>query len=150
MDTIQVLTGDCQAFSMDRDSAKVSGTIQKLIEDISDDPDQVIPLPNMDGPTMAGIIEYCDMYVAHRLLGLNEVTTEFLRPLPVKTVIAMIHAANYLDIQPLLQSLTSHVARMMHGKSPQELRDIFEITNDFSPEEEAEVMAENEWAFSGY
>lgn len=148
MNVIQVLTSDCQAFMMSGSSANVSGTIQKLIEDIGDDnPDQVIPLPNMDGPTMALIIEYCDLYTSHRHLGLNEVVTEFLVPLTMKTIIAMIHAANYLDIQPLLQSLTSHVASLMHGKSPEELRDLFEITNDFSPEEEAQIMAENEWAF---
>jgi S-phase kinase-associated protein 1 len=37
---------------------------------------------------------------------------------------------------------------MMHGKTPQQLREMFHITNDFTPEEEAEILEENSWAFA--
>jgi S-phase kinase-associated protein 1 len=129
-------------------AAQVSGTIQKLIEDLGDDPDQVIPLPNVDGSTMSIILQYCDLYTSHVYYGTQDAVTEFLTPLPIDTIFSMLHAANYLDMQMLLQSLTSHVASMMRGKTPQELRDIFQITNDFTPEEEAEILEENAWAFA--
>ena len=36
---------------------------------------------------------------------------------------------------------------MIKGKTPEEIRTTFNIKNDFTPEEEAEVRAENQWAF---
>lgn len=55
-------------------------------------------------------------------------------------------AANYMDIKPLLDLGCKTVANMMKGKSPEEIRKLFNITNDFTPEEEALIRKENEWA----
>ena len=38
------------------------------------------------------------------------------------------------------------VATMIKGKSPEEIRKLFHIKNDFTPEEEAQIRRENEWA----
>lgn len=38
------------------------------------------------------------------------------------------------------------VANMIKGKSPEEIRKTFNITNDFSAEEEEQIRRENEWA----
>jgi Skp1 family, dimerisation domain len=35
---------------------------------------------------------------------------------------------------------------MIKGKSPEEIRRTFNITNDFTPEEEDQIRRENEWA----
>lgn len=35
---------------------------------------------------------------------------------------------------------------MIKGKSPEEIRKTFNITNDFTPEEEDQIRRENEWA----
>jgi hypothetical protein len=56
-------------------------------------------------------------------------------------------AANYLDIKGLLDLTCQTVADMMKGKSVEEIRKIFNITNDFTPEEEEKVRKENQWAF---
>jgi S-phase kinase-associated protein 1 len=55
-------------------------------------------------------------------------------------------AANYLDIAPLLDAGCKTVANMIKGKSPEEIRKTFNITNDFTPEEEDQIRRENEWA----
>lgn len=34
---------------------------------------------------------------------------------------------------------------MIKGKSPEEIRQTFNIVNDFTPEEEAQIRRENEW-----
>jgi S-phase kinase-associated protein 1 len=58
----------------------------------------------------------------------------------------ILQASNYLDIKPLLDVGCKTVANMIKGKSPEEIRKTFNITNDFTPEEEEQIRRENEWA----
>lgn len=57
----------------------------------------------------------------------------------------LILAANYMDIKPLLDLTCAKVASMIKGKTPEEIRVQFNIVNDFTPEEEAQVREENKW-----
>lgn len=56
-------------------------------------------------------------------------------------------AANYLNIKGLFDLTCQTVAGMIKGKTPEEIRQTFNINNDFTPEEEEEVRKENQWAF---
>jgi len=58
----------------------------------------------------------------------------------------LILAANYMDIKPLLDLTCAKVASMIKGKTPEQIRKTFNIQNDFTPEEEEAVRAENKWA----
>ena len=44
---------------------------------------------------------------------------------------------------PLLDLTCATVASMIKGKTPEEIRKTFNIVNDFTPEEEAQVREEN-------
>ncbi len=57
----------------------------------------------------------------------------------------LILAANYMDIKPLLDLTCATVASMIKGKTPEEIRKIFNIVNDFTPEEEAQIREDNKW-----
>lgn len=50
-----------------------------------------------------------------------------------------VQAANYLDIKGLLDVTCKTVANMIKGKTPEEIRKTFNIKNDFTEEEEAQV-----------
>jgi S-phase kinase-associated protein 1 len=54
-------------------------------------------------------------------------------------VFQIILAANYLDIKGLLDLGCKAVAKMIEGKTTQQLRDQFGIENDFTPEEEGRI-----------
>jgi len=52
------------------------------------------------------------------------------------------HASGY---STLIDGTCKHVANLIKGKTPEEIRLIFNIKNDFTPEEEEAVRKENEW-----
>ena len=63
-----------------------------------------------------------------------------------ETLFELVMAANYLDIKALLELSCAKVASLIKNKSVQEIRTFFNIENDFTPEEEAQIQEENRWA----
>jgi S-phase kinase-associated protein 1 len=124
-----------------------------------DDDEQTIeiPLPNVKSQVLQKVIEFCEHH-------LEQPMTEIEKPLKSQVMadvvqkwyadfveleqvllFELILAANYMDIKPLLDLTCATVASMIKGKSPDDIRATFNITNDFSPEEEAQVRDENRW-----
>jgi len=62
-----------------------------------------------------------------------------------QTLFDLILSSHYLEIKPLLDLTCKTVANMIKGKTPQEIRKLFNIKNDFTPEEEEQVRKENAW-----
>lgn len=62
-----------------------------------------------------------------------------------EVLFSLILAANIMNVQPLLDLSCATVASMIKGRTPEEIRAIFNITNDFTAEEEAAVRDENRW-----
>lgn len=60
---------------------------------------------------------------------------------------SLFQAASYLNINGLIDLCCQAVADLIKGKSPDEMRMILNIKNDYTPEEEEEVHNENSWAF---
>lgn len=71
---------------------------------------------------------------------------DFINGMDKDTFYNLTLAANYMDIKPLLDLCCAKIASLIKGKTPEEIRVNLDITNDFTPEEEAQVRAENKWA----
>jgi len=56
----------------------------------------------------------------------------------------VILAANYLDVKPLLDQFCKGIANQIKGKTPEQIRQTFNIKNDFTPEEEEQIRHERE------
>ncbi|KAK3128644.1 hypothetical protein QOZ80_6BG0464680 [Eleusine coracana subsp. coracana] len=110
-----------------------SQTIKHMIED--DCADNGIPLPNVTATILSKLLEYCGSWDA-----------DFIK-VDQATLFDLILAANYLDIKGLLDLTCQTVADMIKGNTPEQIRQTFNIKNDFTPEEEAEIRRENAWAF---
>ena len=76
--------------------------------------------------------------------GVSEWDSEYVN-IEQEVLFELILAANYLDIKSLLDLTCAKVASMIKGKNTEEIRKQFNIVNDFTPEEEAQVREENRW-----
>eukprot|EP00389_Voromonas_pontica_P008768 GDKH01013336.1.p1 GENE.GDKH01013336.1~~GDKH01013336.1.p1 ORF type:complete len:165 (+),score=37.55 GDKH01013336.1:142-636(+) len=146
-----------EVFEVDVEVAKMSKLIDGMIENMGDDLDENIPLPNVKSNILAKVIEYCrhhkdnppeEIVKPLKSANLSEVVSEWddqFVNVEQETLFELILAANYLDIKHLLDLTCAKVASMIKGKTPEEIRKQFNIVNDFTPEEEAQVREENKW-----
>jgi len=71
---------------------------------------------------------------------------EFKNGFFMDDLIGVMNGANYLDIKSLVELCCTKLASLMRGKTREELRQLYQIENDFSAEEEAEILRNNPWA----
>ncbi|KAI1137227.1 E3 ubiquitin ligase SCF complex, Skp subunit [Hypoxylon sp. FL0543] len=70
----------------------------------------------------------------------------FFENLSQDETFALITTANFLDIQLLIEQTATFIAGKIKGMSTEQMREYFNIENDFTPEEEERIRRENEWA----
>ncbi|KAF8753799.1 Skp1 family, dimerization domain [Rhizoctonia solani] len=123
-----------------------------------DDPDvrprDPVSLPNVNAATFQKIVEYCehhkddvipppqevDSFTNHigfgsiQPINIDDWDRRFMQ-VEEKMNFDIILAANYLDIKPLLDLGTKTIGELIKGKSPEEIRRLLNIANDFTPEE---------------
>lgn len=71
---------------------------------------------------------------------------EFVK-VDVETLIDLMLVADFLAHQGLLELTCQATADYIKDMSPEEVRTLFNIENDLTPEQEAELRRENAWAF---
>ncbi|CEL99351.1 unnamed protein product [Vitrella brassicaformis CCMP3155] len=142
-------------YEADQQVACMSTLIKNMVEDSGSE--DAIPLPNVKTAILQRVLQYCEHHkenppeeIAKPLKSTNlaevvsEWDAEFVN-VEQEVLFELILAANYLDIKPLLDLTCAKVASMIKGKTPEEIRKQFNIVNDFTPEEEAQVREENKW-----
>jgi len=145
-------------FEVEPSVASMSTLIKNMIDDSPSEEDEEIPLPNVKSTILSKVIEYCKHHKDHPAddiqkplkssnlveCGVSEWDNAFV-DIEQEILFELILAANYLDIKCLLDLACAKVASMIKGKTPEEIREKFNIVNDFTPEEEAQVREENKW-----
>ena len=134
MSLIKLMSNDGATFSVDTGIVNQFATIKTMLDDLGggDDNDELIPLPNIG----AAILEKIILWASHHKNDdnveggtdddISEWDSEFLK-VDQKTLFGLILAANYLDIQPLLETTCKTVANLIRGKTPEQIQDTFNI-----------------------
>ena len=152
---ITLVSSDSEKIEVSAKAVQRSVLVKGIIEDYPDDAE--VPLNNVKSKTLKKIKEYLEHYE-------NEEPKEIERPLPsqkfkecvgewdynfieldLDDTFEIILGANYMDIKPLLELASAKVASIIKGKTTEEIRKTFGITNDFTPEEEQQIIEENKW-----
>ncbi|CAK7198858.1 E3 ubiquitin ligase complex SCF subunit scon-3 [Sporothrix eucalyptigena] len=158
---IPLQSNDGSIITVDYDVAIRSALLSTMLEDLKSmgvSELGPVPLPNVNEAVLRKVIEYCEHHRNDPLAGNEEETESRKKTTDIEEwdqkfmqvdqemLFEIILAANYMDIKALLDVGCKTVANMIKGKSPEEIRKTFNITNDFTPEEEEQIRRENEWA----
>ena len=141
---------------LSRKAAEVSVLIKNTLQDSSvDDP---IPLLEVEDKILVKIIEYLEHFNGTappeiekplKSQNLKEVTDEwsanFIEAMSLELIVDLTVAANYMEIQCLLDLNCAKIASMCKDKSEEEIFKTFGITETFSEEEKAKIREENKW-----
>lgn len=154
--SVRVKSSDGVEFTLDKEVACQSVFLKNLLADMSGSSEEMIPLPNVTGNILSKVIDFMEHHrndpplppdyeeMIRATDSMDEWDAEFCK-VDQGTLFEIIVAANYLDIKVLLDTTCKAVAGMMKGKSPEEIRKLFNIENDLSPEEEEAIRRENNW-----
>ncbi|XP_058080065.1 SKP1-like protein 11 [Magnolia sinica] len=146
---VTLRTSDGEVFDVEQSTiASQSQIISYMVEENC--ANDVIPLPTVTARVLFKVIEYCNKHAKGRgrqkdnndLKGWDR---EFLSGMDINLVFDLVLAANYLDINGLLDLTCQYMADHINYMTPEVVRKVFNIENDFTPEEEAKFREENEW-----
>ena len=130
----------------------------ELVKTMATEGEDQIPLPSVNCRVLQKVIEFMTHQLEEPLAEIKKPIksadmTEVVPSWEAKFVdvdkdvlFEVITAANYMDIPSLMELSCAAVAALIKGKEVEEMREIFGIENDFTPEEEALIIAENKWA----
>ncbi|KAI3908225.1 hypothetical protein MKW98_029526 [Papaver atlanticum] len=138
-----------QTFVIEETVALQSKALEYMIAE-NETEDYVFPLPNVTGSILAKVIEYCRKHAEVETSDADKQIwdAQFVDAgTNTKLLTDLIMAANFLNIMGLIDLASQTVADMIRGKTPEQVRQIFNIFEDFTPEEDAQFRRENQWAF---
>ncbi|OWA49993.1 putative E3 ubiquitin ligase complex SCF subunit sconC [Hypsibius exemplaris] len=163
--TMRLKSGDGAVVTLSMEAAKMSKILRQMIEDLTVngtrpvdwenlDP---IPLTNVSGNILRKIIIWMDWHMKNDPPAtekeeddlspfteeISEWDEEFVK-VDQGTLFELILATNYLNLKPLRTVCCKTVANTLKKKSVEQIREMYNIKNDFTPEEEEELRRENQ------
>jgi S-phase kinase-associated protein 1 len=151
------------------EGAKVNADVRladmcALIKNITDDSGilEEIPLPSVTEPILRLIMAYCDRqnYVQPQPIKkplasdrIEEAVTEpwhaeFINNMTEEVLTELTMATNYMDSRGLFDLCCAKIATMFKGKTVEELKARYNLTEDLTPEMEEKILKENPWITS--
>ncbi|KAK1942856.1 E3 ubiquitin ligase complex SCF subunit sconC [Phytophthora citrophthora] len=157
---VKLVSMDGEAFEVETSVAVLSELVKTLVADDQEEGDEIqeIPLPNVKGHVLAKVVEFCrhhkdapmtEIQKPLKSANLSECVdpwdAQFVGLEDQELLFELILAANYMDIKSLLDLSCAKVATMIKGKTPEEIRATFGITEEFTEEEQQRILEENKW-----
>jgi len=150
MSKIELVSKDNKHIFVLKKATIMSTLISDMVEEC-DDTDIVIPILNVDGTTLKLVVNYMEYHYQNRAIAiekplknnnLNDVICawdiKFLKR-DHSVIIDLITAANYMNIEDLLQLCCAKIACDIKGNSPEKIREMFGIENEFCPQDEEKI-----------
>jgi S-phase kinase-associated protein 1 len=158
---ISVRTMDDVVMQIPRSLAMKCRTLSDLLVDMGDDFE--FPLDKVDSFNFKNIVTYLDNHKADKkIVKIEEqyegkdvnidntelpVDIEYFNNLNLvpKQLIELITAANYMANDDMVDSCAKQIASRIRGNTPAQMREFFDVEEDWSPEEKAEALDTCSW-----
>lgn len=138
---VTLVADDGFSVAVETDVARISKLVQTCVEDSGDS--EEVPLVKVARRELEHIVQFMRLHAELALptipqpLPSSDLTrilptpyTDFIMPLSDEEVIALINAANYMDIAPLLRLCAARIATFFHGKSREEIIAMLNIVSE--------------------
>ncbi|KAH9372878.1 hypothetical protein HPB48_012753 [Haemaphysalis longicornis] len=153
MAVVRLQSCDGVVFSVDLQVALVSGTIKTMLEDMGmlnggGGEEEIVPLPNVRSEILQKVIEWATYHKDDppplpdddeskldetgrlRTDDIGDWDAAFLK-VDLSTIFELLMTSNYLQMKGLLEVVSKTIANMIKGKTPEQIRQTFNIVNDF-------------------
>lgn len=160
-----------QPFSVEESLLKGSKTVADLIATLeqtkanNDNGSLMIELPQISGKTFEQVVYYLNhrkddppaaaavdataaaasITEEKKIPVFSEWEKEFFGNLDQQQIFQLIYAANYLNINSLLDASCGAIANSVLGKTPEQIYAMYNVAEKLTPEEEEEIRKENPW-----
>ena len=140
---ITLVSSDGEKVEISSKAVQLSTLVKGIIEDYPDDAE--VPLNNVKSNILKKIKEIERPLPSQNFKEcVSEWDFNYIN-VDIDLIFDLILGANYMDIKPLLELASAKVASIIKGKNTEEIRKTFNISNDFTPEEEQQILEENKW-----
>lgn len=153
---VKLISKEGNQHKVPRKAAEMSILLKNTFQDYSSD--QAIPLEEVNEETLKLVIEYLNHYAGtppteiEKPIKSNDIkdltdkfSADFVDALSLESLVDLTSAANYMEIQPLLDLTCAKFASMVKDKNEDEIFKTFNITTAFTEEEKQQVIKENPW-----
>lgn len=160
-DELKLRSKDGKEYTTTKTAMKMSSVIHDMLdEDMDESMDSdaaVLPILTVDGNDLQLVIEYCEYHCNNPAEEIEkplkvpietllcEFDKNFLSKMSKDVFIRVTNAANYLHVKDLLELCCANVASSIRGKTPEQIRDMYNLPNDISPEEKEQIIKDNKW-----
>ncbi|XP_054782632.1 putative leucine-rich repeat receptor-like serine/threonine-protein kinase At2g19230 [Prosopis cineraria] len=141
VENITVVSSDGDEFKITVGTAMQSELLNRMLKD-DDCVFNKVPMSPVNTATLVKVMEYCQKHAdggasdSGDVEDLKRWDDEFIKVDSEDMLFHILVAANYLEIVSLFDLACHAVGNLMKGKAPKEIPRIFNIENDFSPEEQ--------------
>ncbi|XP_017138712.1 S-phase kinase-associated protein 1-like [Drosophila miranda] len=145
MPTIKLQSSNGEDFDVDVRFLKCSRIMQGLLEDgDNEDKKEALVLPNVTSDILRLVLIWAEYHkddpeppedeAAYRRSTDDIIPwdIEFLK-VEQNTLVELMLAANYMDINGLMHLIAKHLANMIKGKTPEQIRQTFNIPHSQAP-----------------
>lgn len=132
VDKLALITSDGARHDVSRDVAVRSRLIQSIVNPDSDVVTDTIPLA-VTSRALGFVLKHFEGTLDTSALDRRE-------------LVATVLAANFLDVPDLVKAASRAIAALLEGRTTEQIREDFGISNDLSAEEEALVRRHNYWS----
>ncbi|CAI4232268.1 unnamed protein product [Auanema sp. JU1783] len=153
---IRFLTNDGYIFDIAAPLFQFSTVIQNMFEglqlgtevepsDCSEDFSEIVTndMPiclNFDGTHFEALLQALESLSAHTHHNLSDHSSDIL--------ISMLKIADFFDVEDLIVLIVKEIDSRMSGSTPDQIRENFNITNDFKKDELDQIKNEGLWTFN--